>query len=902
MNPLVKKEIRLLLPSFGAALVLALSVWLIPTESGHEYARWAWLRLMPFVLCPALVITTALNSFGREVSCNTLAQLLSQPASRPRIWWTKASVLATVLLMVFGVLWLSLLLHFPGYVWSNPKDMRTMLTAAGLLLTTAYSGGLWTVLLLRQAAAAFWFTLLIPAFLAGLTVHFTGKYGSEDFILRNITIVLSLYSFAGFFWAQRMFMRAEDVAWTGGNIALPGWLKLPGRTVPAAAIKGHRPRLALIAKEFQLHQSTFAIAVVLAVLHVGILIVRKTGGGFKDSPTLEILTEAFWLFWPVLPLMIGCVAVAEERKLGTLEAQLCLPVRRRTQFITKFAVALLLAIVFGVIAPVLFEGSRILPDFHPILEAMKNIPEEFLAERQIQGFLADLLLGLGPVLSLLPLLLFAVSFVSVAFYASSMARNTLQALAPAIAGTLVAWTCIMGARFIEDVVHYPLWRGPVIYFIGLPVLTVTVAGLTYWNFKRVLVGWPVWRRNLTVLLLSFALVTTAATAIYQRAWELLATLEPAHSAVRLAVRDVVSMRTEGFRTSVQFADGRAWATRFLFQAKSLQDALLDNWAVNERSGSAFLAGSNWSSVAHCARDVMALQRDGSLWVSEKPDNARLIWRSGEPTQWEPMKLVRYGTDSDWKSLMCHWTVALALKNDGTLWCIGTNRFNWKQTWPGLRSFEPERLGADTDWAEISLLNDRMLLLKRDGKAYIHPAMSAKPAETLKLSEDWVAERTPQLDKGRLRGWVWCSARAVSGLFQLGVANDGTFRVVADYQQRGLESIVVAQDLQLGSETNWVTVVVNYGRPVTLKADGTLWVWDFSESPLTQPESARATRLGVHSDWRAVAAAPDGILSLAADGGLWFWRFPELYGSQKFQPLVRPSRKPQLVGNIFPKAE
>ena len=40
--------------------------------------------------------------------------------------------------------------------------------------------------------------------------------------------------------------------------------------------------------------------------------------------------------WLLIPWLMGCVAIAEERKLGTMESQLCLPVNRRLQFAVKF--------------------------------------------------------------------------------------------------------------------------------------------------------------------------------------------------------------------------------------------------------------------------------------------------------------------------------------------------------------------------------------------------------------------------------------------------------------------------------------------------------------------------------------------------------------------------------------
>jgi hypothetical protein len=58
-----------------------------------------------------------------------------------------------------------------------------------------------------------------------------------------------------------------------------------------------------------------------------------------------------------------------------------------------------------------------------------------------------------------------------------------------------------------------------------------------------------------------------------------------------------------------------------------------------------------------------------------------------------------------------------------------------------------------------------------------------------------------------------------------------------------------------------------------------------------------TRLGGHNDWLAVGNGQwPGIVSLAADGTLWQW-WDRSLGNQDYE-IVRPSRRPSLIANIF----
>src|SRR5688572_9946560 len=152
-----------------------------------------------------------------------------------------------------------------------------------------------------------------------------------------------------------------------------------------------------------------------ALLHAVMPLLNHLPGEVKQTWALDFVAEAFWVLWFLMPILIGCTAVAEERRLGPLEAQLCLPVRRRTQFITKFGVALALALVLGMAMPLVFEGGRTIPD----LRETARVGEFGLFHQQFgSGELILRLLALREVIKpVLPLAMFAImplSFVAMA--------------------------------------------------------------------------------------------------------------------------------------------------------------------------------------------------------------------------------------------------------------------------------------------------------------------------------------------------------------------------------------------------------------------------------------------------------------------------------------------------------
>jgi ABC-type transport system involved in multi-copper enzyme maturation permease subunit len=427
MNALVKKEIRLLLPSFAVCCAMALANLFFRFNPDGSLQGWWWF-VLAFVFSGAMAAMLALNSFGVEISLGTFSNLLAQPVSRQKIWETKILLLA-VSLLIFGILWGGgdiVRLKMIG----RDLNFLDLCMGVGTFGLVVFSGGLWTVLLLRQVAAAFWFTVLVPGVLIALVAVFFGGE-SNEFMNGMIVSVLGLYSLAGLFFARWLFFRAQDVAWTGGNIA---WPELRGVSSVLTGVAGKRfwrPQVALFWKEVQLHQSGFVLAGALALLHLGTLAVRKFGD-FRRNSDMEFILEIFWGLWLVMPMLVGAAAVAEERKLGTLAGQLCLPVKQRTQFKMKFRMVLLLSVLFGVVLPLFLEGPR-------ILSAVHFFPNGFHFEsgdwQLMNNWQIYFWVCLGLINGLWPLLLFlgmATAIGAISFFASTLARNTLQALAPAV--------------------------------------------------------------------------------------------------------------------------------------------------------------------------------------------------------------------------------------------------------------------------------------------------------------------------------------------------------------------------------------------------------------------------------------------------------------------------------------
>jgi hypothetical protein len=878
MNVLIKKEIRLLLPSLIVAVMLAMVQGI--TRPYDFYVA----SLLFFGLT-----IMALTTIGRESSLNTFSSLLAQPVERMRIWQIKLSVLAVAFLTVFAV-WLAafgIAFINSNVDASDRENSYNLFITVCLIATATFTGGLWTTLLLRQLAGAFWLTLLVPATLSGFSGIFLADSESSSIVIAVLSVVIGIYSIAGFLFARWLFFRAQDAGWSGGIIALPEWKFLAERDKTAEAVRTRKPIFALLKKEVQLQQGVLTGAAGLLVLHVGILVLRAVHQFRRDSAG-EILTSIFWMLWLVLPVIIGSFAVAEERKLGVMESQLCLPASRRVQFAIKTLLTLFMGVFLGGVMPMLLEyagfaiGAR-----NPALSA-EHPPSN---------------------INLLPFLLgsMAISawFTLVSFFASSLARNFLQAIGFAVATFVGIGMCVplfteRRMFFFDTLPAHSILP----LLIAGPTLVVTLLVLAYWNYKNFRDGWPLWRRNLLGMLGALVLITAASSALYNRAWEYFQPIEPAHGPARLSLANPpVFENIAADNLLVRLPDGRVWFDHlqppWAWQ-RSRGDVF--RWFANPLPKNAgpqrFLSGSNWVSaaVSHFEfvmdssrnggtniyvagySDSVAIQSDGSLWVSDKSD----------PKTWTADKLTRFGDETNWQKVAAGGNVGpvLLLKKDGTLWRWGTN-FNWQgwpEKWPGLRALQPQQIGTNSDWSEITSRNSYHAR-KTDGSVWNVWPYGGKVQ----------MNRETNFDAFPFPKWFPAFA-STGGAF---VRDDGTLWVYQGINGHGREEF---ETRQYGSDTNWVSVAAGWDWMMALKADGTLWEWNHYRFPVNprHPLPAVPNRLGIHKDWVAVAGSYEGAVALAADGSLWFWPNRDSYEFK--DTLMKLPKQPQFLGNIFSQSD
>lgn len=870
MNALLRKEIRLLLPVWVAALAQATLPALF---------FWGMLQDRPptvFIIVPFSlgILLAGLSSFGMEFGTGTFSILMAQPVARIRLWQIKTRLLAFCLFTV----WISLLLCLGmanSLCGKFIYELATTLELAvvlGLVTIAVFSSVLWTTLLFRQVAAAFWFTILVPAFIATMTWSFWQKR-SETQAFVAVSLILLVYSIAGYLLARWMFLRAQDVAWTGGNISLPAWLGFQTQAPAQLTVPKLKPLRALLRKEFQSHHITLLIGGVLLISHLVGIAVRKLE--YDPTNPHKAVFEIFgfwWLLWFALPMIIGATVVAEERKLGTLESQLCLPVKRGWQFAVKFLVALILGIILGGVMPGVCEGFA----------SWLGVPGEFPAAAKPEFWIW-----------LKVCCLIATGTVLVSIYASTLTRNLLQALGTAVISGMLLATFGM-YLVMQDHSSSPLWMGPLGIYLGLPMIITPVLWLAFKNFKSLQVGMRLWRRNLFVVLAAMISIVVLTTLIWNRAWELGMTLEPTHGPAQLTgpVRPGIHLAWGG-KIFALLPDGRIWVENKYELRETGEWENLDlrngKQAVQKVKiqvplGGTCLPTSNWVQLAGSNRRVVALAANGSLWrlfLANQTNSLANLSRAAEPE--------RLGTDSDWQAVVGGWSGFVALKQDGSLW-------TWKR-----ESEIPAPIGRDSDWTAIFASRQSFAGIKRDGSVWKWGHLQNGPAG---YDKDWKQEQ-PEPVQWYPAGGDWLAVEANDN-FDLFTKRDGTLWACGQLPENllgkkinlaGPHSRFSPQPVQIGADSDFADIKADWSSLVVLKKTGTIYHNNFNLYERVLFFWGRIWNQSRHSDWIAIQQQEwsPADLALAGDGTLCAWRNP-LLGSN--QQLLGPSRKPLWTLNIL----
>ncbi|MEY2410982.1 MAG: hypothetical protein QOF48_3652 [Verrucomicrobiota bacterium] len=461
MNPRTAKDIRVLRPALSLLLVAAL----LPMVSGphwHEASE-IWIVGLFFTGC----LIMGAEIFGNEFQHNTVLLLLSQPISRARIWREKmrtlavalalgtACVLATVLCFDRRVVlaedfpWLGFALIPIGAFCSVPYWT--------LVFQSSLMGGLVTVVtptvILGFNSALHERWLQNPDSLVGGWFKLTHQLhqlwvqdpaGEESSVLTILVVYCAVCCWLGYRKFTLLEVANAHSSAAGRELGLP--VRLENVVLRPMRLLGSKFTgvfAVLMKKELRLQQVAFVGATIFCMLvtTLALLFATSSANGSGQGWIPVFIMGSFAIYLPVLPLVVGSVAVAEEKAWGVADWQFTLPPSTGTQWRAKVLTAMGTSLILGVLVPLalaatggmLFGKSN--PEALPFLHEMRDglTPHGF---------------PLAPVSTVVALICCLLAgqalLTSIAIYAGTLVTNTSRALMLSLGIILVSAGIIAG--------------------------------------------------------------------------------------------------------------------------------------------------------------------------------------------------------------------------------------------------------------------------------------------------------------------------------------------------------------------------------------------------------------------------------------------------------------------------
>ena len=260
------------------------------------------------------------------------------------------------------------------------------------------------------------------------------------------------------------------------------------------------------------------------------------------------------------------------------------------------------------------------------------------------------------------------------------------------------------------------------------------------------------------------------------------------------------------------------------------------------------------------------------------DGALAVYTTTSPLR-QPTQTV--SNDTDWSFVSAGTFRGQAIRNNGSLYVWGSNNtgsLGINATSPGEAS-SPIQVGSLTTWSYIQSNDAHCVATKTDGTAW-----SWGNNDQGQLGVNDTINRSSPVQIGSLTNWK--QIHHVDDDGSVGIKFDGTMWAWGgnNYGQLGLNIASTANrssPVQIGSDSDWDSMIGNAQTVWAIKDNGTLWSWgnnDFGQvGDNTSINRSSPVQVGSLTNWSKLSkGAGYSCLAIKTDGTLWSWGY-NFYG-------------------------
>lgn len=252
--------------------------------------------------------------------------------------------------------------------------------------------------------------------------------------------------------------------------------------------------------------------------------------------------------------------------------------------------------------------------------------------------------------------------------------------------------------------------------------------------------------------------------------------------------------------------------------------------------------ADWAAVTTGFTFSFGIKDDGTLWSWGDNRWGQLRQgdasgsRDGDGGTGDDLRGCSFG--GGWSSVATGTDHTVAVRDDGTLWAWGLNNYGQLGTDSTRAEYTPVRVGAQSDWRSVAVAGGATAAIKTDGSLWLWG-----------LSPTYESVLTPQQLGADKR---WSQVAVGSGAMgRTGRTRSGDRSPFELASANGVYLVAVAED-------------------GTLWGLGENWYWQLGLGPGAPNAITSLTRITNSTGWRTVAAGTAGVTAIKVDGSLWWW--------------------------------
>lgn len=284
-----------------------------------------------------------------------------------------------------------------------------------------------------------------------------------------------------------------------------------------------------------------------------------------------------------------------------------------------------------------------------------------------------------------------------------------------------------------------------------------------------------------------------------------------------------------------------------------------------------LSGNTWVSAdaGVFGTVIVAVKSDGTLWGWGYNNNGELGNSSAAGTFYSVPTQI--SATNNWKSAIAADQYCLFLRQDGTLWWSGRDRYGEAGgaiTPVGFRS-SPLQIQhpLGKSWKTVASKYLSVYALDSEGALY---SWGYGSYGALGLNSPQYVSTPTQV--GTEKNWVKIAAGLFAGM---GIKSDGTLWTWGEAIYGGRNSTThVSSPVQIYQGGTWLDAQFCYNGGAGIKTDGTLWTWGGNYAGNLGSDASGSRyypgKVGLETTWKKVIGGAYAPGAIKQDGTLWGW--------------------------------